>query len=82
MNMQNSKEGKVQKGKPISQGDFLRGAMTRLDMSLDAFAARIGTKRRTLENWLASPDSLSYRSMPDMVWKFVREILENQREKA
>ncbi|WP_396334121.1 transcriptional regulator [Burkholderia anthina] len=66
------------KNKPLSQGDFLRDAMKRLGMkTIDEFAERLGTPKRTLENWLASPDSSSYRTMPEIAWKFVREILQN-----
>ncbi|RQZ31803.1 hypothetical protein DIE14_01770 [Burkholderia sp. Bp9017] len=54
--------------------------MMRLGMkTIDEFAERLGTPKRTLENWLASPDSSSYRTMPEIAWKFVREILQNAR---
>ncbi|KKB61162.1 hypothetical protein WM40_24835 [Robbsia andropogonis] len=64
-------------GTPTTQQEFLRNAMTQLDMTREQFAERIGTKKRTLDNWLLSTESAEYRSMPDMAWKFVREILEN-----
>nr|WP_255779092.1 transcriptional regulator [Mycetohabitans sp. B8] len=51
-------------------------------MTREQFAQRIGTKKRTLDNWLLSPDSGEYRSMPDMTLKFVREILEHQSKSA
>lgn len=51
-------------------------------MTREQFAERIGTKKRTLDNWLLAADSSEYRGMPDMAWKFVREILENYRKSA
>ena len=66
------------KKKPaLSQQEFLRDAMERLGMTRDQFAERIGTKRKTLDNWLL-PESDSSRGMPDMAWKFIREILEKE----
>jgi hypothetical protein len=72
----------VKKGMPRTQQEFLRHAMSELGMTREQFADRIGTKKRALDNWLLSPDSSEYRSMPDMAWKFVREILENCSENA
>lgn len=66
-------------GMPKPQQEFLRDAMSRLGMTRDQFAERIGTKKRTLDNWLLSSESAEYRGMPDMAWKFVREILENHK---
>jgi hypothetical protein len=51
-------------------------------MTRDEFAERIGTKKRTLDNWLLLPDSSEYRNMPDMAWKFVQEILANYENNA
>lgn len=65
-----------------TQQDFLRHAMSELSMTREQFAERIGTKKRALDNWLLSPDSNECRTMPDMAWKFVREILENRNENA
>jgi hypothetical protein len=45
------------------------------------FAERSGTKNRTLDNWL-SPELSENRNMPDMAWKFVREVLENHTKNA
>nr|WP_076787230.1 transcriptional regulator [Mycetohabitans sp. B4] len=56
--------------------------MSELGMTREQFAERIGTKKRTLDNWLLSPDSNEYRSMPNMAWKFMREILEHQSKSA
>lgn len=55
--------------------------MGELGMTREQFAHRIGTKKRTLDNWLLSLDSGEYRSMPDMGWKFVWGILEPQSKK-
>ena len=65
-----------------TQQEFLRHAMSELGMTREQFAERIGAKKRALDNWLLSPDSSGYRSMPDMAWKFVRKILENRSESA
>jgi DNA-binding transcriptional regulator YiaG len=67
----------TKKSKPLSQQDFLREAMRLLGMTRDEFAERIATKRKTLDNWLLPP-SESARGMPDMAWKFIREILEKE----
>jgi len=68
--------------KPIPQQDFLRDAMTALDMTRDQFANRIGTSRRRLDNWLLPSDSKGFREMDEMAWKFIREILSNRTKKA
>lgn len=62
---------------PKTQQEFLRDAMQTLGMTRPQFAERIGTKARTLDNWLLPSESNEFRSMPDMVWKFVAEILTN-----
>jgi DNA-binding XRE family transcriptional regulator len=72
----------VKNGIDQTQQAFLRRAMSELGMTREQFAERIGTKKRTLDNWLLTAESSEYRSMPDMAWKFVREILENRRERA
>lgn len=65
-------------GKPIAQQEFLRDAMTTLNMTRDAFAERIGTTRRRIDNWLLPSDSKGYREMDEMAWKFIREILQQK----
>ncbi|WP_459622907.1 transcriptional regulator [Burkholderia sp. 3C] len=72
----------MKKGVPQSQQDFLRQAMTTLDMTREQFADRIGAKKRALDNWLLASDSSEFRTMPEMVWKFVREILEHRSKSA
>lgn len=64
------------KSPPQSQQDFLRNAMQQLGMTREQFADRIGSNPRQLKNWLLPPDSKGYREMPEMAWKFIREILE------
>jgi len=68
--------------KPIRQQDFLRDAMSALDMTRDQFADRIGTSRRRLDNWLLPSDSKGFREMDEMAWKFIREILSNNPKSA
>lgn len=61
-----------------NQQEFLRDAMRRLNMTREQFAERIGTVKRRLDNWLVPIESKEYREMDGIVWKFVREILENE----
>lgn len=68
--------------KPIAQQEFLRNAMAALDMTRDAFADRIGTTRRRLDNWLLPSESKGFREMDEMAWKFIREILKGVKNKA
>lgn len=70
----------MKEGAPQPQQEFLRHAMSELGMTREQFAERIGTKKRALDNWLLSTGSSEYRSMPDMAWKFVQEILDKQRK--
>lgn len=72
----------MSKTTPKTQQEFLRDAMERLGMTREEFADRIGTKKRGLDNWLLPSDSKEYRAMPDMAWKFVREILDNYKKSA
>jgi aspartate carbamoyltransferase catalytic subunit len=57
---------------------FLRDAMRRLNMTRDAFAERIGSRRRALDGWLLPDESGEFRAMPEVVRRFVVEILERQ----
>ncbi len=58
-----------------SQQSLLRDAMRRLNLTRDAFSARLGVRRRALDTWLLPDESAESRSMPEMVEKFVAEIL-------
>jgi len=62
----------------VSQQVFLRDAMRRLNLTRDIFAARIGVKRRALDTWLLPEGSQEFRSMPEVVQRFVTEIVENE----
>lgn len=62
----------------VSQQVFLRDAMRRLNLTRDVFAARVGVKRRALDTWLLPEGSLEARSMPEVVQRFVTEIVENE----
>lgn len=61
----------------VSQQVFLRDAMRRLNLTRDVFAARIGVKRRALDTWLLPEGSQEFRAMPEVVTRFVTEIVEN-----
>lgn len=60
----------------VPQQAFLRDAMRRMNMTRDAFATRIGVSRRALDTWLLPDDSQESRTMPEIVERFVREIVE------
>jgi aspartate carbamoyltransferase catalytic subunit len=66
----------------ITQQVLLRDAMRRLDMTRDAFADRIGSRRRALDSWLLPDDSNEFRSMPEVARRFVQEILANAAPRA
>lgn len=59
----------------VPQQAFLRDAMRRMNMTRDAFANRIGVSRRALDTWLLPEDSQESRSMPEIVERFVSEII-------
>lgn len=61
----------------VSQQVFLRDAMRRLNLTRDVFAGRIGVKRRALDTWLLPEGSQEARAMPEVVSRFVTEIVEN-----
>ena len=65
----------------LTQQEFLRQAMTALGFTREQFAKRLGTSKRRVDNWLLPSDSKEFRSMDDMVWNFVREILSNNQNK-
>ena len=65
-----------------SQQDFLRDAMRRLNLTRDAFAERLGVRRRTLDTWLLPEGSQEFRAMPEVVQRFVSEIAERQVDRA
>ncbi|MGE8603943.1 aspartate carbamoyltransferase, partial [Bordetella trematum] len=57
---------------------FLRDAMRRLNLTRDVFATRIGVKRRALDTWLLPEGSQECRAMPEVVERFVSEIVQNR----
>lgn len=61
---------------------LLRDAMRRLDMTRDAFADRIGCRRRALDTWLLPDDSGEFRAMPEVARRFVQEILSRSTTRA
>ncbi|MFA4912088.1 MAG: aspartate carbamoyltransferase [Burkholderiaceae bacterium] len=61
----------------ISQQAFLRDAMRKLNLTRDVFASRIGVKRRALDTWLLPEGSQEFRAMPEVVERFVSEIVQN-----
>src|ERR1700692_1542336 len=65
------------------QQTLLRAAMQALSMTRDAFAERLSIKRRALDAWLLPDTSKEFRVMPDVVHKFIGEIMraESQNKK-
>jgi len=61
----------------IATQALLRDAMRRLNMTRDAFAERIGCRRRTLDSWLLPDESSEYRAMPEVARRYVTEIMAN-----
>lgn len=49
--------------------------MRQLNMTRDAFAERIGSRRRALDAWLLPDESNEFRAMPEVARRFVGEIL-------
>lgn len=60
----------------ITQQVFLRDAMASLGMPRTEFAERISVPIKTLDKWLAPANTADFRNMPDVVWAYVREILD------
>ncbi|RQS99378.1 transcriptional regulator [Burkholderia contaminans] len=61
---------------------FLRDAIAALGMTRTEFAQRISVPIKTLDKWLAPANSSDFRNMPDVVWAYVREILDWTRKQA
>jgi aspartate carbamoyltransferase catalytic subunit len=61
-----------------AQQVLLRDAMRRLNMTREAFASRIGSRKRALDAWLLPDESTEYRAMPEVVRRFVSEILSRE----
>lgn len=59
----------------LSQQDLLRYAMNVLGFTRRQFAERIGTTRRSLNNWLMPSTSAENREMPEMARRFILELL-------
>ncbi len=54
----------------------LRNAMTRLDLTRDSFADRLGVSRRALDSWLLPATSGEHRRMPGVVAKLLAGLPE------
>lgn len=65
------------KKKTVTQQEFLRDAMSRLEMTRQQFAERLHTDKRRLDNWLLPVDSKGFRELDPTIWQFVREILDD-----
>lgn len=66
----------------ITQQDFLRAAMKKMEMRRAAFAERIGCSVRALDKWLLPPSSKDHRTMDETIWVSIREILAHDKLKA
>lgn len=56
--------------------------MRRLNLTREAFSSRIGVSRRALDAWLLPSESQEFRRMPEIVERFVSEILNVTRPPA
>ncbi len=65
-----------------AQQVFLRDAMAILGMTRAEFAQRISVPSKTLDKWLAPAGTSDFRNMPDVVWAYVREILDWTKKRA
>jgi hypothetical protein len=63
----------------MTQTEFLQSAIAHLEMTRDDFAARLGCPRRTLDKWFLPETSNDHRTMPEVVWTLVREVLANRK---
>jgi aspartate carbamoyltransferase catalytic subunit len=59
------------------QQEFLRQAMQQLALTRDGLAGRLSVTRRALDAWLLPAGSSEFRSMPEVVGKFIGEIIES-----
>lgn len=59
----------------LSQQDFLRFAMKQLGMGREEFARRVSLARHTLDRLLLPGESSEFRSLPEMGWSYIGEIL-------
>jgi transcriptional regulator with XRE-family HTH domain len=66
----------------MNQQEFLRHAMAELGLTREAFAARLGSAKRTLDKWLLPETSNDYREMDEAIWNLVREILAHEKLKT
>lgn len=60
----------------LSQQEFLKDAIQRLGLTRAGFAKRISVPEKTLDKWLAPAGTSDFRPLPEVVWSYVREILE------
>ena len=67
---------------PLTQQEFLRNTMASLDMTREAFAARIAASPRRLANWLLPTGSQGFRELDAVIWRLLREIVAAERKKA
>lgn len=58
----------------MNQQTLLQDAMRRLNMTRDAFAARIGVRRQALDSWLLPAESQGAQPMPEVVARLLQEI--------
>ncbi|PXX20989.1 MULTISPECIES: transcriptional regulator [Burkholderia] len=56
--------------------------MAILGMTRAEFAQRISVPSKTLDKWLAPAGTSDFRNMPDVVWAYVREILDWTKKRA
>jgi aspartate carbamoyltransferase catalytic subunit len=66
----------------MKQQEFLRHAMSELELTRELFAGRLGCAKRTLDKWLLPDTSNDFREMDETIWNLVREILAHEKLKV
>lgn len=65
----------------MKQQEFLREAMSQLNMDRASFAERLGCAKRALDKWLLPHESNDFREMGEPIWNLVREIIAHEKLK-
>ena len=60
-----------------TQQQFLRDTAINLKLTQKELAQRMNVPWATFEKWLAPEGSKSFREMPQMAWRLVRTVVEN-----
>lgn len=62
-----------------SQQEFLRAAKIELGLEWDELAERAGIVPRTFKNYRLPDDSGNHRTMPELAWRAIQDLLDKHR---